>query len=68
MFSRADLVKFAKFVPDTQSASIDLKILTKELKKIKSILPQPSKEELEKNLKIQEELRRKRLKSRNNKM
>ena len=68
VFSRADLVKFAKFVPDTQSSSIDLEILTKELKKIKSILPQPSKEELEKNLKIQEELRRKRLKNRNNKI
>jgi len=68
VFSRADLVKFAKFVPDTQSSSIDLEILSKELKKIKSILPQPSKEELEKNLKIQEELRRKRLKNRNNKI
>ena len=68
VFSRADLVKFAKFVPDNQSSSIDLEILTKELKKIKSILPQPSKEELEKNLKIQEELRRKRLKNRNNKI
>ena len=68
VFSRADLVKFAKFVPDTQSASIDLETLTKELKKIKSILPQPSKEELEKNLKIQEELRRKRLKNRNSKI
>ena len=68
VFSRADLVKFAKFVPDTQSASIDLETLTKELEKIKSILPQPSKEELEKNLKIQEELRRKRLKNRNNKI
>ena len=68
VFSRADLVKFAKFVPDTQSSLIDLEILSKELKKIKSILPQPSKEELEKNLKIQEELRRKRLKNRNNKI
>ncbi|MDC1371860.1 hypothetical protein N8298_03685 [Flavobacteriaceae bacterium] len=68
VFFRADLVKFAKFVPDTQSASIDLETLTKELEKIKSILPQPSKEELEKNLKIQEELRRKRLKNRNNKI
>jgi hypothetical protein len=68
VFSRADLVKFAKFVPDNQSASIDLEILTKELENIKSILPQPSKEELEKNLKIQEELRRKRLKNRNNKI
>ena len=53
-------------MPDTQSSLIDLEILFKELKKIKSILPQPSKEELEKNLKIQEELRRKRLKNRNN--
>ena len=53
---------------DTQSSLIDLEILSKELKKIKSILPQPSKEELEKNLKIQEELRRKRLKNRNNKI
>lgn len=68
VFSRADLVKFAKYEPDTQSASTDLETLTKELEKIKLILPEPSEEELEKNLKIQEELRRKRLKNRNNKI
>ena len=68
IFSRADLVKFAKYEPDTQSASTDLETLTKELEKIKLILPEPSKEELEKNLKIQEDLRRKRLKNRNNKI
>ncbi|MAV42763.1 MAG: hypothetical protein CMC32_04680 [Flavobacteriaceae bacterium] len=68
VFSRADLVKFAKYEPDTQSASTDLETLTKELEKIKLILPEPSEEELEKNLKIQEDLRRKRLKNRNNKI
>ena len=68
IFSRADLVKFAKYEPDTQSASTDLETLTKELEKIKLILPEPSEEELEKNLKIQEDLRRKRLKNRNNKI
>ena len=68
VFSRADLVKFAKFQPETQSASIDLETLTKELENIKSILPKPSKDELEKNLKVQEDLRRKRLKNRNNKI
>ena len=68
VFSRADLVKFAKYQPDTQSASIDLETLTKELENIKSILPKPSKDELEKNLKVQEDLRRKRLKNRNNKI
>ena len=67
VFSRADLVKFAKYEPDTQSASTDLETLTKELEKIKLILPEPSEEELEKNLKIQEDLRRKRLKNRNKK-
>ena len=68
VFSRADLVKFAKYEPNTQSASTDLETLTKELEKIKLILPEPSEEELEKNLKIQEDLRRKRLKNRNNKI
>ena len=68
VFSRADLVKFAKYQPDTQSASIDLETLTKELENIKLILPKPSKDELEKNLKVQEDLRRKRLKNRNNKI
>ena len=68
VFSRADLVKFAKYEPDTQSASTDLETLTKELEKIKLILPEPSEEELEKNLKIQEDLRIKRLKNRNNKI
>ena len=68
VFSRADLVKFAKYEPDTQSASTDLETITKELEKIKLILPEPSEEELEKNLKIQEDLRRKRLKNRNNKI
>ena len=68
VFSRADLVKFAKYQPETQSASIDLETLTKELENIKSILPKPSKDELEKNLKVQEDLRRKRLKNRNNKI
>ena len=68
VFSRADLVKFAKYEPDTQSASTDLETLTKELEKIKLILPEPSEEELEKNLKIQEDLRRTRLKNRNNKI
>ena len=68
VFSRADLVKFAKYEPDAQSASIDLETLSKELDNIKLILPEPSNEELEKNLKIQENLRRKRLKNRNNKI
>ena len=68
VFSRADLVKFAKYEPDIQSASTDLETLTKELEKIKLILPEPSEEELEKNLKIQEDLRIKRLKNRNNKI
>ena len=68
VFSRADLVKFAKYQPETQSALIDLETLTKELENIKSILPKPSKDELEKNLKVQEDLRRKRLKNRNNKI
>jgi len=68
VFSRADLVKFAKYEPDAQSASIDLETLSKELENIKLILPEPSNEELEKNLKIQENLRRKRLKNRNNKI
>ena len=68
VFSRADLVKFAKYEPDAQSASIDLETLSKELENIKLILPEPSNEELEKNLKIQENIRRKRLKNRNNKI
>jgi len=68
VFSRADLVKFAKYEPDIHIAEKDLDILTKEIDNIKSILPEPTKEELEKNLKIQEDLRRNRLKKRNNKI
>ena len=65
IFSRADLVKFAKYEPDVNIAKKDLDILTKEIDNIKSILPEPTKEEVEKNLKIQEDLRRNRLKKRN---
>jgi len=68
VFSRADLVKFAKYEPDIHIAEKDLDILTKEIDNIKSILPEPSQEDLEKNLIIQEDLRRKRLKNRNNKI
>jgi hypothetical protein len=67
IFSRADLVKFAKYEPDYQTALSDLESLKKELVNIKLILPKPSQEELLKNLKIQEELRRLKFKKRNKK-
>ncbi|MDA9356640.1 hypothetical protein N8376_01935 [Flavobacteriaceae bacterium] len=68
IFSRADLVKFAKYTPEVQIAKHDLEILTLELDNIKSILPEPTNEELAKNLKIQEDIRRKRLRDRNKKI
>jgi hypothetical protein len=67
IFSRADLVKFAKHEPDYQTALSDLESLKKEIDNIKLILPKPSQEELSKNLKIQEELRRLKFKKRNKK-
>lgn len=67
IFSRADLVKFAKHEPDYQTALSDLESLKKEIDNIKLILPKPSQEELLKNLKIQEELRRLKFKKRNKK-
>ena len=67
IFSRADLVKFAKYEPDYQTALSDLESLKKEIDIIKLILPKPSQEELLKNLKIQEDLRRLKFKKRNKK-
>ena len=68
IFSRADLVKFAKHEPDYKTALNDLESLEKEIDNIKLILPEPTKEELQKNLKIQEDLRRLKHKKRNKKI
>ena len=68
IFSRADLVKFAKYEPDYKTALNDLESLEKEIDNIKLILPEPTKEELRKNLKIQEDLRRLKQKKRNKKI
>ena len=68
IFSRADLVKFAKYEPDYKTALNDLESLEKEIDNIKLILPKPTKEELQKNLKIQEDLRRLKQKKRNKKI
>ena len=68
IFSRADLVKFAKYEPDYKTALNDLDSLEKEIDNIKLILPEPTKEELQKNLKIQEDLRRLKQKKRNKKI
>ena len=68
IFSRADLVKFAKYEPDYKTALNDLESLEKEIDNIKLILPEPTKEELQKNLKIQEDLRRLKQKKRNKKI
>ena len=68
IFSRADLVKFAKYEPDYKTALNDLDSLEKEINNIKLILPEPTKEELQKNLKIQEDLKRLKQEIRNKKI
>ena len=66
IFKRADLVKFAKFLPDKNIIQNDLKIINEEIDIFSELLPEPSEEEKLKNLNYQKQaekkLRRERLK------
>ncbi len=66
VFKRADLVKFAKFLPEKNIIQNDLKITNKEIEILSKLLPEPSEEEKLKNLiyqkKVEKKLRKKRFK------
>ena len=66
IFKRADLVKFAKFLPEKNIIQNDLKIINEEIGVFSELLPEPSEEEKLKNLNYQKQaekkLRRERLK------
>ena len=66
IFKRADLVKFAKFLPEKNIIQNDLKIINEEIDIFSELLPEPSEEEKLKNLNYQKQaekkLRRERLK------
>lgn len=66
IFKRADLVKFAKFLPEKNIIQNDLKIINHEIDIFSELLPEPSEEEKLKNLNYQKQaekkLRRERLK------
>ena len=68
VLSTADLVKFAKYEPDNITALNDFNVIEKEVKNIKSLLPEPTEQEILENLKIQELVRQNKLRKRNNKI
>ena len=49
IFKRADLVKFAKFLPEKNIIQNDLKIINEEIDIFSELLPEPSEEEKLKN-------------------
>ena len=65
VFLRADLVKFAKYKPDLNTAIADKEIFVIEIDNIKNILPEPNEKELLENLKYQQELQISKIKKRN---
>lgn len=56
---RADLVKFAKSTPDFEIARMDKQIIDKEIDHVKEGLPEPTEEELLKDLEYQKEFEKK---------
>ena len=66
IFKRADLVKFAKFLPEKNVIQNDLSIINEEIKLFSELLPEPSEDEKLKNLnyqkKAEKKLRNERLK------
>jgi len=66
IFKRADLVKFAKYLPEKSVIKKDLKTINEEVKLFSVLLPEPSEEEKLKNLnyqkKAEKKLRNERLK------
>lgn len=59
ILKRADLVKFAKSKPDYQLAKLDKNTIDLEIDRVKEGLPEPTEEELLKDLAYREELARK---------
>ena len=59
IFKRADLVKFAKFLPEKSVIKNDLKIINEEVKLFSVLLPEPSEEEKLKNLNYQKQAEKK---------
>ncbi len=59
ILKRADLVKFAKSKPDFEIARMDKQIIDKEIDHVKEGLPEPTEEDLLKDLEYQKEIERK---------
>ncbi|PNQ74899.1 hypothetical protein C1T31_01830 [Hanstruepera neustonica] len=60
IFKRADLVKFAKSVPDKELAKLDRNTIDVEIDHVKEVLPEPSEEEKLLNQQYKEAQERKR--------
>ena len=59
IFKRADLVKFAKYLPEKSVIKNDLKIINEEVKLFSALLPDPTEEEKLKNLNYQKQAEKK---------
>ena len=59
IFKRADLVKFAKFLPEKNIIQNDLKIINKEIDIFSELLPEPTEEEKLKNLNYKKQAEKK---------
>jgi len=59
IFKRADLVKFAKYLPEKSVIKNDLKTINEEVKLFSVLLPEPSEEEKLKNLNYQKQAEKK---------
>ena len=59
VFKRADLVKFAKFLPEKNVIQNDLSIINEEVQLFSQLLPEPSEEEKLKNLNYQKQAEKK---------
>ena len=59
IFKRADLVKFAKFLPEKNIIQNDLKIINDEIDIFSELLPEPSEEEKLKNLNYKKQAEKK---------
>ena len=59
IFNRADLVKFAKFLPEKNIIQNDLKIINEEINIFSELLPEPSEEEKLKNLNYKKQAEKK---------
>ena len=59
VFKRADLVKFAKFLPEKNVIQNDLSIINDEVQLFSQLLPEPSEEEKLKNLNYQKQAEKK---------